>query len=141
MAKNQNKTVPTEISVEDFIRASDPKKAEDSFELVNIMERHSGEKATMWGPSIIGFGTYHYIYESGREGDMCRIGFSPRKASFSLYVFDCSDSETNPLLNQLGKIKMGNGGCIYFKKLSDLNLDVLEEMIKASLEETKRKYG
>lgn len=71
---------------------------------------------------------------------MCRIGFSPRKSAFSLYILDCSESEEDPLLSQLGKIKMGNGGCIYLKKLSDLNLDVLEEMIIASLEATKRKY-
>lgn len=140
MAKNQNKTLPTEMAVEDFIRSSDPQKIQDSFELVKMMERLSGEKATMWGPSIIGFGKYHYKYASGREGDMCRIGFSPRKSAFSLYILDCSESEEDPLLSQLGKIKMGNGGCIYFKKLSDLNLDVLEEMIIASLEATKRKY-
>lgn len=82
---SENKTKPTELSVEDFIRNSDPKKVDDSFKLAEIMEKLSGEKATMWVPSIIGFGKYHYKYESGREGDSCRIGFSPRKSAFSLY--------------------------------------------------------
>jgi len=81
---SENKTKPTALSVEEFILSSDEKKQKDSFELVSIMEELSGEKATMWGPSIIGFGSYHYQYESGREGDMCRIGFSPRKSAFSM---------------------------------------------------------
>ncbi len=135
-----NKTIPTEISVEEFIRNSDPKKIEDSFKLVEIMEKLSGEPAKMWGPSIIGFGNYHYKYESGREGDMCRIGFSPRKSAFSLYVLHCDGSE-NPLVSQLGKIKLGQGSCIYFKKLDDLNLGVLEQLIKESLELTEEKWG
>ena len=137
---SENKTKPTELSAEDFIRNSDPKKVDDSFKLVEIMEKLSGEKATMWGPSIIGFGKYHYKYESGREGDRCRIGFSPRKSAFSLYVLHCDDSE-NKLLSQLGKIKMGQGSCIYFKKLADLNLDVLDKLITDSLHQTKKLYG
>ena len=137
---SENKTKPTEISVEEFIRNSDPNKVEDSFELVRIMEKLSGEKATMWGPSIIGFGNYHYKYESGREGEMCRIGFSPRKSAFSLYVLHCDDSE-NELISQLGKIKMGKGSCIYFKKLADLNTEVLEQLIVQSLKKTKELYG
>ena len=137
---SENKTKPTEISVEEFIRNSDPNKVEDSFELVKIMEKLSGEKATMWGPSIIGFGNYHYKYESGREGEMCRIGFSPRKSAFSLYVLHCDDSE-NELISQLGKIKLGKGSCIYFKKLADLNTEVLEQLIVQSLKKTKELYG
>ena len=137
---SENKTKPTEISVEEFIRNSDPNKVEDSFELVKIMEKLSGEKATMWGHSIIGFGNYHYKYESGREGEMCRIGFSPRKSAFSLYVLHCDDSE-NELISQLGKIKMGKGSCIYFKKLADLNTEVLEQLIVQSLKKTKELYG
>ena len=134
-----NKTVPTVQKVEDFIRSADPKKVEDSFQLVEIMERLSGEKATMWGPSIIGFGTYHYVYESGREGDMCRLGFSPRKAKFSLYV-TCDGDFRPDLVSKLGKIKQSKA-CIYFNKLADLDLDVLEELIEASLEDTKEKWG
>ncbi|MGA9212404.1 DUF1801 domain-containing protein [Kaistella sp.] len=137
---SENKTKPTEVSVEEFIRNSDPKKIDDSFELVKIMEKLSGEKAKMWGPSIIGFGNYHYKYESGREGDMCKVGFSPRKSAFSLYVLHCEPESKNSLVSQLGKIKMGKG-CIYFKKLDDLNVDILEKLIENSLTETKKRYG
>lgn len=94
---SQNKTKPTEVSVEEFIRKSDPKKIEDSFELVKIMERLSGEPATMWGPSIIGFGKYHYKYASGREGDMCRIGFPYVKLHF--HSIFCIATEKNPRTN------------------------------------------
>ena len=138
---SENKTKATEASVEDFIRNSDPKKIDDSFNLVEIMERLSGEPATMWGPSIIGFGKYNYKYASGREGEMCRIGFSPRKTKFSLYILDCVDEEHDELLKDLGKIQMGNASCIYFKKLEDLNHDILEKMIIKSLEDTKKKWG
>lgn len=139
---SQNKTKPTEVSVEEFIRKSDPKKIEDSFELVKIMERLSGEPATMWGPSIIGFGKYHYKYASGREGDMCRIGFSPRKTAFSLYILHCNGKESeNKLLSKLGKYKLGDGACLYIKKLDDIDQKILEELISESLQETKRLYG
>ena len=138
---SENKTKPTEVSVEEFIRRSDPKKIDDSFKIVEIMERISGEPATMWGPSIIGFGSYDYKYASGRTGTMCRIGFSPRKDKFSLYILDCYDDSYKDEVEKLGKIKMGSGACIYFKKLDDLNQDVLEKMIEKSLEETKKKWG
>lgn len=137
----ENKTQPTKVPVREFVLKSDEKKHTDSFQLIEIMERISGEKATMWGPSIIGFGTYHYKYASGREGNMCRIGFSPRKSAFSLYILSCKEDQEDPLLSQLGKIKMGQNSCIYFKKLSDLNLEILEEMIKNSLKKTKEIYG
>lgn len=135
-----NKTTATEVDVATFIRSSDPKKVEDSFTLVTLMERLSGEKATMWGPSIIGFGKYHYKYASGREGDMCRIGFSPRKDKFSLYVLDCDEKDQLALVKDLGKITM-TVSCIYFKKLADLDMDVLEKLIRLSLERTKIKWG
>ncbi len=135
-----NKTTATEVDVAAFIRSSDPKKVEDSFTLVTLMERLSGEKATMWGPSIIGFGKYHYKYASGREGDMCRIGFSPRKDKFSLYVLDCDEKDQLALVKDLGKITM-TVSCIYFKKLADLDMDVLEKLIRLSLERTKIKWG
>lgn len=137
----ENKTKATEASVEDFIRNSDPKKIDDSFKLVEIMERLSGEPAKMWGPSIIGFGSYHYQYKSGREGDMARIGFSPRKDKFSLYILDCYDDSNKDKVAELGKIKMGSGACIYFKKIEDLDQNVLEEMIVESLKQTKEKWG
>lgn len=135
-----NKTVATKISVDDFLSTlTDETKRRDSYELISIMERLSGEKATMWGPTIIGFGTYHYKYASGREGDMCRIGFSPRKAEFSLYL-TCNADDFSAMLEKFGKHKTGKG-CIYFKRLADVNRDVLEQMIKRSLKETKELYG
>lgn len=135
-----NKTKATADDVAAFIQKSDPKKVEDSFKLIEIMERLSGEKATMWGPSIIGFGKYHYKYASGHEGDMCRIGFSPRNVQFSLYVLSCDSPEQSKLVGQLGKIKKAVA-CIYFKKLDDLDLEILEKMIVQSLKETKEMWG
>lgn len=134
---SENKTKATQQSVEDFLATADPKKKADSEQLIGIMERLSGEKATMWGPSIIGFGSYHYVYESGREGDMCRIGFSPRKDKFSLYLSWDRDGD---LIQKLGKVKT-SVACIYFKKLSDLDGAVLEQMIVESLADTKQKCG
>jgi hypothetical protein len=134
------KTKATAEDVVAFIEKSDPKKVEDSFKLIEIMERLSGEKATMWGPSIVGFGQYHYQYASGHKGDMCRIGFSPRKGHFSLYILNSDSPEQSKLADRLGKIKKAVA-CIYFKKLDDLNLDVLEKMIRQSLKETKEMWG
>ena len=136
----ENKTKPTEISVEEFIRNSDPNKIADSFELVKMMEKLSGEPAKMWGASIIGFGSYYYQYKSGHGGTMCRIGFSPRKSAFSLYILNCESENQINLVKQLGKIKMGKA-CIYFKNLADLNLEILEKLIIESLAETKKMWG
>lgn len=134
------KTVATEVDVESFINSiSDEAKRQDSFRLVEIMEKLSAEKAKMWGPTIIGFGKYHYKYASGHEGEMCRIGFSPRKAEFSLYV-TCDAASFKEMLDKFGKHRTGKG-CIYFKKLADVDLKVLEKMIKVSLKETKELYG
>ena len=134
------KTKPTEISVEEFIRNSDPQKIEDSFELVKMMEKLSGEPAKMWGASIVGFGSYDYQYKSGHGGTTCRIGFSPRKTAFSLYILNCESETQINLVRQLGKIKMGKA-CIYFKNLADLNLEILEKLILESLAETKKMWG
>lgn len=131
MAKN--KTTETQVSVADFINSyveKDEKKA-DSFELIKLMSDWSGFEPKMWGPTIIGFGSYHYKYASGHEGDAPLIGFSPRKAEFSLYVFSPTE-ENKPLLENLGKFKMGKA-CIYVKKLSDINIDTLEKMCKATI--------
>ncbi|KMQ67049.1 hypothetical protein ACM39_14740 [Chryseobacterium sp. FH2] len=131
MAKN--KTTETTVSVADFINSyveKDEKKA-DSFELIKLMSDWSGFEPKMWGPTIIGFGSYHYKYESGHEGDMPLIGFSPRKAEFSLYVYSPT-KESEPLLNELGKFKMGKA-CIYVKKLSEINIETLEKICKATI--------
>jgi hypothetical protein len=132
MAK-KNKTIETEISVTDFISSyvdNDQKKV-DSFQLIELMGEWSGFKPKMWGPTIIGFGSYHYKYASGHEGDAPLIGFSPRKAEFSLYVFSPIE-ENKRLLNDLGKFKIGKA-CIYAKKLSDINISTLEKLCKATI--------
>ena len=139
MAKNQNKTVETEVSVEDFLATVESEsKRTDAYQIIGIMEELSGEKAKMWGPSIIGFGTYHYKYESGREGDMCRIGFSPRKAKHSFYVFPGA-TKFPDILERLGKYKVGKS-CLYVNKMADIDEGVLRELITASLAHMDKEY-
>ena len=103
-----------------------------------MMERLTGEPATMWGPSIIGFGTYHYKYDSGREGTMCRLGFSPRKAELVLYVLTEAGNQ-DAQLARLGKHKTGKC-CLYIKKLSDVDEAVLEELTAGTLAYMNEKY-
>jgi hypothetical protein len=126
MAKN--KTTETEVDVFDFIESyvdNDQKKA-DSYKLIELMSEWSGFEPKMWGPTIIGFGSYHYKYASGHEGDAPLLGFSPRKAQFSLYVYSKTE-KSDALLTDLGKFKMGKA-CIYFKKLTDINITVVEKL-------------
>lgn len=138
MAKN--KTTETATDVYDFIGnyVEKEEKKRDSLQLVSMMREWSGCDPRMWGPTIIGFGTYHYKYASGHEGDAPLMGFSPRKAAFSLYVTDPGHDD-GALLERLGKFTMGKA-CIYFKKLSDLNLDVLEELAKTTMQRVKQRY-
>lgn len=138
MAKN--KTTETARSVMEFISATvdNDQKKQDSIELVQLMEQVSGCEAKMWGPSIIGFGSYHYKYESGHEGDAPLIGFSPRKAAFSLYIFTGLQDHKD-LLENLGKYKMGKA-CIYISKLSDIKQDVLIDIMKESIKYLKDTY-
>ena len=119
-----NKTKATNVSVSAFIDAiTDPGRRADAKALVKLMQKAAGEKPKMWGPSIIGFGSHHYVYDSGREGDMPLIAFSPRKAATVLYGL--SDAEA--LLPKLGKHTRGKG-CVYIKKLADVDQKVLEAM-------------
>ncbi len=130
MAKT--KTTFTEVNVIDFINSyvdNEPKKT-DSFRLIELMQEWSGFEPKMWGPTIIGFGNYHYKYASGHEGDAPLIGFSPRKAAFSLYVFSPTEKSKH-LLNDLGKYKIAKA-CIYIKKLSDINIAALKKLCEAS---------
>lgn len=130
MAKN--KTTETTESIDDFLKkVTDPVKREDSYTLIGMMEKQSGFPARMWGPSIIGFGSYHYKYESGHEGDAPLIGFSPRSTAISLYL-SCDAQVKEELLQQFGKFKMAKS-CIYVKKLDDIDLSVLTKMIDHSL--------
>ena len=131
MAKN--KTSETKADVNAFVDSfvDNEQKKSDSFELIKMMKKWSGYEPKMWGPSIIGFGSYHYQYASGHEGDAPIIGFSPRKPAFSLYVYS-SIEEQKKLLANLGKFKMGKY-CIYVRKLSDIDLSVLEKLTKSSI--------
>ena len=128
----ENKTKATKLSVAAFIAAlTDETRRADAKELVKLMQAATGEKPVMWGPSIIGFGTYHYKYESGREGDMPLVGFSPRKAATVLYhATGFSGSEA--LLAKLGKHTTGKG-CLYIRKLADVDQEVLEALIVKSV--------
>lgn len=136
----KNKTAETKVSIDDFINSFVDKeeKKQDSYQLIELMREWSGYEPRMWGPSIIGFGSYHYKYDSGHEGDAPVLGFSPRKAAFSLYV-TIPDKSDKKLLEKLGKYKMGKA-CIYFKKLSDLNLNTLEEICKETIKYMSKKY-
>lgn len=128
----ENKTQPTALKVADFIDAvPDPQRRDDAKAVCAMMERLSGEPPAMWGPSIVGFGFYHYKYESGREGTMSRIGFSPRAKELVLYLVDGYEGKEAQLA-RLGKHRIGKS-CLYIKKLADVDQAVLEEMITDSL--------
>jgi len=132
MAKT--KTTYTEIDVNDFLDSyvDNEQKKTDSLQLIKLMQEWSDSEPKMWGPSIIGFGNYHYKYASGHEGDAPVIGFSPRKAAFSLYIY--SDTEKSKLLlPNLGKFKMSKA-CIYIKKLSDIDVSILKELCMESIQ-------
>lgn len=136
------KTQLNDADVKTFIenQAANEQQKQDSFSLLALMQDCSGFEPKMWGTSIIGFGAYHYKSErSTQEGDWPLVGFSPRKAAISLYVYNaCSGQEK--LLEQLGKYKMG-AACIYVKKLSDINEAVLKKMIKTTIQFLEKKYG
>ena len=134
-----NKTVENEQSVSAFLNKIDNAvKKEDSLELLQLMQDLTGKAPKMWGSSIVGFGSYHYKYESGREGDMPRLSFSPRKTALTLYIMNGFD-KYDSLLAQLGKHKTGKA-CLYIKKLADINKDVLKEMLTLSLAYMAEKY-
>jgi hypothetical protein len=135
------KTKQTNASVHDFINsfADTEQKKKDGFELLKLMQDYSGFEPKMWGASIIGYGSYHYKSEkSKQEGDWPLVGFSPRKAAISLYVYSgCSGQDE--MLKELGKFKMGKG-CIYVKKLSDINQDVLKQLVTSTIKFLKEKW-
>ena len=136
----QNKTVPTGASVADFLAAvPNARRRADGEALLDMMRDITGLEPQMWGPSIIGFGSCHYKYESGREGDMPMIGFSPRSRSLSLYIMDGFD-DYDDLLSRLGKHRTG-ASCLYINKLADVDLDALRELAARSYEHTKASGG
>jgi hypothetical protein len=132
-------TKKTEESVTKFLNAvEDETKRKDCFEILEMMQQATGLQPKMWGTSIVGFGSYHYKYESGHEGDMCMIGFSPRKQNIAIYGMG-GEERNEDILKALGKHKTGKG-CLYINKLSDVNTDVLKNIFKASFEYLKMKY-
>jgi hypothetical protein len=140
MAKTKNKTTETEQSVAGFINAvPEENQRLDAIKLANIMQAQTGFEPKLWGPSIVGFGSYHYKYESGREGDAPLVAFSPRKDAISLYTL-LPEEKRESLLQRLGKHKAGKG-CIYIKKMSDVDEKVVKEMIDVSVAYLKELYG
>jgi hypothetical protein len=127
------KTQRNDGDVEGFLNGvEDEKRREDAFAVLEIMKRVTGEQPEMWGDAIVGFGSYHYRYASGREGDWFTAGFSPRKQALTLYIMS-GTSKHDELFTKLGKYTTGKS-CLYIKKLEDVDLDVLEELIEASVE-------
>ncbi|MCK0169502.1 DUF1801 domain-containing protein [Aliiroseovarius sp. S1123] len=135
----QNKTTPTDQTVQKFIATVDPiSKREDAQVLDRVFREVTGFQPVMWGPSIIGYGQYHYVYDSGREGDFLATGFSPRKARHSIYIMP-GYTDFGDILARLGKHKMGKS-CLYVNKLADIDLDVLAELIRAGLADLNQKW-
>jgi hypothetical protein len=133
------KTKPTLAKPTDFIATvSNETRKADAFKLLEIMTRLSGCEPKMWGDTLIGYGEYHYKYASGHEGDFMRTGFSPRKANLVVYIIP-GYSQFSEILSRLGKHKLGKS-CLYINKLADVDMVVLEELIRAGLDEMAQKY-
>jgi hypothetical protein len=128
------KTKPTDVSVKDFLSGvSDDDRRADCVEVAKIMEEITGERPKMWGPSIVGFGSYHYKYDSGREGDWPLTGFSPRKKDLTLYLMMGFEKHSE-LMEKLGKHSVGKS-CLYIKRLSDIHVPTLKKLIKISVKD------
>ncbi len=133
-----NKTVANTKSVDAFLKKAPSKYGDDCQTLIEIMSSITKEEPKMWGPSIVGFGSYHYVYESGREGDMCLVGFSPRASALSVYIL--AGFEDKPeLMESLGKYKTGKG-CLYIKSLDDVHIPTLKKLIRHSVSTIKKRY-
>tara|TARA_R110000868_G_scaffold94728_1_gene261094 strand:+ start:963 stop:1385 length:423 start_codon:yes stop_codon:yes gene_type:complete len=134
------KTKATTASVSTFLKAvENPVRRADALAVKDLMSRITGWRPRMWGPSMIGFGQYHYKYDSGREGDLFVTGFSPRKASLVIYIMP-GYRDYGPLMAKLGKLKTGKS-CLYINKLADVDLKVLETLIRKSVAYMKKKYA
>ena len=135
----QNKTQPTSQAVTDFLQSVDhPVRRADGIALDQMFRQITGWQPQMWGPSIIGYGQYHYTYDSGREGDFLATGFSPRKANLSVYIMP-GYTDFSAILARLGKHKIGKS-CLYINKLSDIDMDVLAELVRAGLDDLAQKW-
>ncbi|MCU0492628.1 MAG: DUF1801 domain-containing protein [Chloroflexaceae bacterium] len=136
----ENKTRPTDVSVDEHIAAIvHEEQRKDCESLVRLLRRVTGYEPKMWGSTIVGFGSYHYRYESGREGDACLTGFAVRKNELVVYLV-ANGPEQQALLARLGKHKMGKA-CLYFRRLSEIDTSVLEVLVEDSIAEIKRRYG
>ena len=136
----ENKTKQTKASVEDYFAAiADPSRRQDCRDLAKLMSKVSEQPANMWGPSIVGFGSYHYVYDSGREGDSCLVGFSSRKGDISVYLC-CNTESKADLFAQLGRHKL-KVSCLYIRKFADIDPKVLEKIVALSIAETKQRYA
>jgi len=138
MPKSKQKTTETTQSVSSFVKTiEDKQRQKDCFEIIEIIQKQSGFEPKMWGPSIIGFGSYHYKYESGHEGDAPLVGFSPRKSEFALYIANFDGKED--LLKKFGKHKTAKA-CVYIKKLEDIDVAVLKKLVTGSVKHYQTKY-
>lgn len=137
---SDNKTAPTDADPKEFIEAVENKtRREDALQMLDVMRDITGEPPVMWGPSIIGFGQYHYKYDSGREGDFLNVGFSPRKANLVLYVLG-SINDDDPLLEKIGPFKRGSA-CLYVTRLERMNMPALRKLIKKSYDRTQKRWA
>lgn len=139
-APTRNKTVPTGASVAEFLASVNaPARREDCRKVMELMQEATGEPPVMWGPSIIGFGAYHYRYATGREGDMPLVGVSPRKRELTLYIMP-GFADYGAMLQRLGKHRTGKS-CLYINKLADVHLPTLRQLVRASVQAIRQKYG
>jgi hypothetical protein len=145
MAKAELKTKPTDADVTAFIESTEPERRKaEAHQLIDLFRKITGEEPKMWGPSIIGFGSYDYKYESGREGTMCRAGFSPRKAKLSLYLMGAyctpeAQAEQERLFGLLGKHSVGKS-CLYINRLEQVNIEILEQLIRNNWDLMNERY-
>ncbi len=135
-----NKTTQTTASADAYLAAiEDPARRADCEALAALMQKVTREPPKMWGPAIVGFGSYHYVYDSGREGDMCVVGFSSRKADITLYLKGLASGQ-DALLARLGKHK-ADGGCLHIKRMGDVDAEVLGKLVANAAEQVKSKHG
>lgn len=136
------KTKPNNASIDEFLATiKNEQKRADSYQIIELMQLITKAEPKMWGGSIIGFGDYHYKYASGREGNWFLTGFSPRKQNFSIYLMSCDNENDFPeLFSKLGKYKTGKS-CLYLNKLADIDINILEQLIRQSITELKEQYS
>ena len=137
---SENKTKPTNVSVDEFLAAVEhDRRRNDAVTVCELMQEVTGEEPVMWGPTMVGFGTYHFKYASGREGDWFLAGFAPRKANLVVYIMSGFKGHA-ALMDKLGKHKTGSS-CLYINKLDDIDMDILRELVRRSVEHVSNAYS